>query len=249
MNKQLVFIFICFLLTACGIKREINKNNVSKPTSAKSLIASVEKKNKSLDWLSLSGKINLEKDGQTLKFSTDIRIKKDSVIWMSVKAPFGIELFRTQLTKDSLFFLNILKSTYTKVPSSYLHEYLKTTIDFIQIQQIFFGIIDIPKTKYSFSESKNNYKLLNKKKNISFLIEKQDFRVIEAIFRKSENEFFILEISDYFKLENDFFIPKNLKLEVKGTDSFISELNFKKISCNKKQKIQFSIPKKYNASE
>ena len=249
MNKQLLLVFICFILSACGIKKHISNNNTLKPTSAKLLIATIEESNKSPDWLSLKGKINLEKDGQTLKLSTDIRIKKDSIIWMSIKAPLGIELFRAQLSKDSIFFLNIPKSTYTKAPISYLHQHLKTEIDYMQIQQIFFGTIETPKASYRFSENKNNYSLLTKKKNISFLIEKQDFRIIEAIFRKSENEYFKLEISHYSTSENDFLIPKNLKLEVKASESFSSELNFTRISCNKKQKIHFSIPKNYVESQ
>ena len=118
-----------------------------------------------------------------------------------------------------------------------------------QIQQIFFGTIEIPKARYGFSENANNYTLLTKKKNISFLIEKQDFRIIETIFRKSENEYFKLDISDYSKSENDFLIPKNLKIEVKASESFSSELNFTRISCNKKQKIHFSIPKNYVESQ
>ena len=249
MNKQFLLVFICFLLASCSIKKEINKNDTFNPTTAKLLIATIEESNKLPEWLSLRGKINLEKDGQTLKFSTDIRIKKDSIIWMSIKAPLGIELFRAQLSTDSIFFLNIPKSTYTKAPISYLHEHLKTAIDYKQIQQIFFGTIEIPKARYGFSENENNYCLLTKKKNISFLIEKQDFRIVETIFRKSENEYLKLEISDYYKSEDDFLIPKNLKIEVKASEIFSSELNFTRISCNKKQKIHFSIPKNYVESK
>ena len=60
MNREIVFFFACVLLTACGLNKQINTNNVSKPSSAKALITSIESKNKSPDWLSLKGKINLE---------------------------------------------------------------------------------------------------------------------------------------------------------------------------------------------
>ena len=86
-----------------------------------------------------------------------------------------------------------------------MQEHLKTAISYTQIQQIFFGTIEIPRARYGFSENEYNYTLLTKKKNISFLIEKQDFRIIETILRKSENEYFKLDISDYSKSENDFF--------------------------------------------
>ena len=245
MNREIVFFFACVLLTACGLNKQINTNNVSKPSSAKALITSIESKNKSPDWLSLKGKINLEKDGQKLNFSTDIRIKKDSIIWMSIKGPFGIELFRAQITKDSVFFLNNLKSTYVKSPNTELDKHLKTQIKFTQIQKIFFGIIEIPKVRYSFLESEKEYSLLAKQKNIRFLIEKQDFRIIDATFQKSENDYFQTQITDYFKSEDGFLIPRKLKLDVNGIEKFTLELNFTKMICNKKQNIQFFIPDKY----
>lgn len=55
MNKHFLLVFICFLLSACGIKKQLN-NNALKPTSAKLLIATIEESNKSPEWLSLRGK-------------------------------------------------------------------------------------------------------------------------------------------------------------------------------------------------
>lgn len=248
MNRQIVLIVMICFFTACGTKKEIPNTNTTRLKSAKSLIKNIEKNNKSPNWLSLKGKISLDKEGQKLKFSTDVRIKKDSVIWMSIKAPFGIEIFRAQLTTDSIYFLNIPKSSYTKAHISSLYKHLKTEIDFIQIQQMLFGNINLPKAKYSFSEKDNNYKLSSKKRNkktISFLVEKQDFRIVNANYYTSENEYFTFEINEYYKTEKNFLIPKKLKLDVKASDNFRSELNFTKIICNKEQKIHFAIPKNY----
>ena len=118
----------------------------------------------------------------------------------------------------------------------------------MQIQQIFLGVINIPNAKYIFSESAANYKILGKnrnKKTITFLVEKQNFRIVNANYYKSENEFFNFEIIDYYKAGEDFLIPKNLKLDVRASDNFSSELNFTKIICNEKQKIHFTIPTNY----
>ena len=50
-----------------------------------------------------------------------------------------------------------------------------------------------------------------------FLIEKQDFRIIDATFQKSENDYFQTQITDYFKSEDGFLIPRKLKLDAEGT--------------------------------
>ncbi|MEC8852897.1 MAG: DUF4292 domain-containing protein, partial [Bacteroidota bacterium] len=98
MNKQSTLLILgIFLIMACNVKRETTNNISASPNSAKTLISRVGANDKSPDWLLLKGKINLEKDGQQIKLSAEIRIRKDSAIWMSVRGPFGIELFRAVL--------------------------------------------------------------------------------------------------------------------------------------------------------
>lgn len=243
-----IFILSLFIISGCGVKKELLSDNFTKPKTAKTLIKKIIENNKAPEWLSLKGKISLDKEGQQIKFLTDIRIRKDSVIWMSVKAPFGIELFRALLTTDSIYFMNILKATYTKEAISYLNEHIKTEIEYSQLQQIFFGTPDIPKGKYSFLENENNYILSAKNKNqktITFFVEKQNFRITEGRYYTEEKDYFKFELSDYSKVEKDFLIPKKVQLDVKASDNFLSELNYTKIVCNKKQKMHFSIPKSY----
>ena len=109
MNKQtLILILYFFFIAACSVKKNTTANITTPPKSAKALISRIEANNKSPEWLSLKGKISLDKDGQEINFSTNIRIRKDSIIWMSIRAPIGIELFRALLTPDSIFFMNII---------------------------------------------------------------------------------------------------------------------------------------------
>lgn len=247
-SRAIIFILLPLIIAGCGIKKESINNNLSKPKTAKTLIKKIKENNKTPEWLSLKGKVSLNKDGQQIKFPIDICIRKDSAIWMSAKAPFGIELFRILLTPDSIYFMNIQKSTYTKEAISYLYQHIKIEIDYMQIQQIFFGTPTIPKAKYNFSENEKNYRLSSKNKNkktITFLVEKQNFRIVEGNYYTEKNKYFSFEINDYYKVENDFLIPKNLQLDVKASDNFLSELNYTKIICNKKQKMHFFIPKSY----
>ena len=227
-SRAIIFILSLLIISGCSVKKVLLSNNSPKPKTAKTLIKKIKGNNRAPDWLSLKGKINLDKDGQQIKFSTDIRIRKDSAIWMSIKAPFGIELFRTLLTTDSIYFINIPKSTYAKEAISYLYKYIKTEIDYMQIQQMFFGTPSIKKAKYSFSENENNYMLSAKNKNkktTAFLVEKQNFRIVEGSYYTEENDYFNFEISDYYRVENEFLIPKKLQLDVKASDNFLSELN------------------------
>ena len=248
MNKQFTLLILgIFLIMACNVKRKTTNNISAPPNSAKTLISRVDANDKSPDWLSLKGKINLEKDEQQIKFSTDIRIRKDSAIWMSIIAPFGIEIFRIMLMPDSIYFMNILKSTFTKQPISYLHQHIKTEISFFQIQEMFFGTPSVPKSKYSFSENEKSYIIFAKDKTngtITFFVEKENYRIIAGNYKKTESEYFKFTLSNY-TINNGFIIPKNLTIDVRAADNFLAEFNYTKITTNKAIKMQFSIPKRY----
>ena len=249
MNKQSTLLILgIFLIMACNVKRKTTNNISAPPNSAKTLISIVDANDKSPDWLSLKGKINLEKDGQQIKFSADIRIRKDSAIWMSVRGPFGIELFRAVLSPDSIFYMNISKSTFCKQSISYLHQQIKTEISFQQIQEIFFGTPSIKKAKYSFLESEKGYIISAEDKTkgtISFNVDKENFRIIEGNYFKNKDEYFKFNLTDYALTETNFIIPKNLLLDVRASDKFLAELNYSKITANKELKMNFSIPKRY----
>ena len=96
MNKLFLYLFLILIFSSCSIKiREIDYSKA--PKNAKELIAKVISKNKIPEWLSLQGKINLIKDEKAITLNINIKCRKDSLIWASVSAPFGIELFRTML--------------------------------------------------------------------------------------------------------------------------------------------------------
>ena len=249
MNKQSALLILgIFFIMACNVKRKTT-NNISTPlNSAKALISRVDANDKFPDWLSLKGKINLEKEGQKTSLSTDIRIRRDSAIWMSAKGPFGIELFRAVLTPDSIFYMNISKFTFSKQPISYLHQQIKTEISFQQIQKMFFGTPSIKKAKYSFLESEKGYIISAKDKTkgtISFNVDKENFRIVEGNYFKNKDEYFKFNLTDYALTETNFIIPKNLFLNIRASDKFLAELNYSKITANKELKMNFSIPKRY----
>jgi len=249
MSKQSTLLILgIFFIISCNVKRK-TINSISTPVnSAKTLISIVGANDKFPDWLSLKGKINLEKEGQKINVSTDIRIRRDSAIWLSVNGPFGIELFRAVLTPDSIFYINISKSTFRKQPISYLHQQIKTEISFRQIQKMFFGTPNIKKGKYSFLKNEKTYIISAKNKTegtISFNIDKETFRIIEGSYFKNKDEYFKFNLTNYVLIKTNFLIPKKLLLDMRARDNFLVELNHSKITANKKLIMNFSIPKSY----
>lgn len=78
-------------------------------------------------------------DGNTeQEFLATIRIKKDSVIWMSLGL-FGIEGARVLITPDSFFLINKLSNEYIASDFSYIESWLIFPVNFKMLQQILGG--------------------------------------------------------------------------------------------------------------
>ena len=179
-------IFLILILSSCSIKvREIDYSKA--PKNAKELIAKVISKNKIPEWLSLQGKINLIKDEKDITLNVNIKCRKDSLIWASVSAPFvGIELFRTMLTKDSVYYLNRTNKTFFVKPITHISAFLKVDISFDEIQEMITANPRILKKAYTFHIIENIFEL-NAKQGF-YKISTDFYRILNANIFDDENE-------------------------------------------------------------
>ena len=248
MNKKNIFIIFLLILVSCNLKKEVVKKTSLNVKSAKELIGKIEDNNKIPEWISIKSKIKLNKDEQTMNLFSSIRIRKDSAIWMSIKAPLGIELFRILITNDSVYYMNITESTYENKAISYLSQQFKIDINYKQIQELLLGVPSIPNQKYNLIDNNTNYLLSNdKNKNnkVLFFVEKEDYRISKGKYFIAKKESFNFELTDYTKIEPNFIFPKKLIIDVNTNDIFFAEFNHTKIIVNIPQQIIFSVPSNY----
>ena len=240
MNKLLSYFFLILILSSCTTKvREIDYSKA--PKNAKELIARVNSKNKIPEWLALKGKVNLIKDERDVTLNINIKFRKDSIVWASISAPFGIELFRTMLTKDSVYYINWTNKTYFKKPISHISTFLKADISFKEIQEMTTANPSILKKSYKFNLVEDTFELRDKQ--ASYKVSADLYRILNASILGGDNEL-IYEFSD-FTNEADFIFPKEFKLKVKSVENFEATLNYSKIVFNEKQKLHFKIPSSY----
>lgn len=78
-------------------------------------------------------------DGNTAQqFNAAIRVKKDSLIWMSLSM-FGFEGARVLLTPDSFRLLNKLTAEYTVRDYNFIQSWILLPVNFTMLQQILTG--------------------------------------------------------------------------------------------------------------
>ena len=97
MSKTYLFFITLFFLSSCKIFKSTQYSSTNKKYFNISLIEHQPK------WISLKGKISIKNQVQNIDLNIQVKAKKDSIIFFSIKAPLGIELLRGKILPDSVF--------------------------------------------------------------------------------------------------------------------------------------------------
>jgi len=95
-----------------------------------------------LDYRTFSAKVKVDfvgSDGKKSDFNAFIRMKKDSVLWLTINAAFGIEGFRVLVTPDSVKVMNKLDKVVQFRSVEYLREVTGIPLSFAELQDLLVG--------------------------------------------------------------------------------------------------------------
>ncbi|HVS97936.1 MAG TPA: DUF4292 domain-containing protein [Puia sp.] len=113
-----------------------------------------------IDFRTFSGHVHVHyqgSDGKDYEFNAVIHIKKDSIIWASITAVFGIEGFRLEVTPDSVKILERGKKIVRLRSVSYLQDQVHLPVSFHTLQDLLIGnpiFLDTSNILYYRSEKK-----------------------------------------------------------------------------------------------
>ena len=245
MNRIALYLFCIVLVSSCITKNTSEVDLSIPPKNAKELIAKVNSKNKSYEWLALKGKIRIILEANNeVSLGISIRVRKDSLIWASITAPFGIEMFRAVITKDSVYYINRTNKTYFLKPTGYISKIIKTDIAFNEMQEIIMANPKIIKNKYSFKKTNNDF-VLSAQGDIYTI--SNLYRVRKGALIDKRNS--LIYTYSNFSFKNDF--PEQLELVVKSSseNNLNLKLNYSKVVFGQKQQTPFKIPNSYVEAE
>ncbi|MFL5743637.1 MAG: DUF4292 domain-containing protein [Niastella sp.] len=85
-------------------------------------------------------KVHFERsDGKNYDFTAYVKMKKDSLLWVSVRALDVIEVFRVKITPDSLIIIDKNKKTYQLRSVQSLQEVIQIPLTFTDLQNLLVG--------------------------------------------------------------------------------------------------------------
>lgn len=211
---------------------------------------------KSIDFIYLSTKTKIEYvDGNNSdQFALSMRVRKDSVIWLSI-GKAGVEGVRSLLRPDSVFVLDKLKNDSYSYDVTYLQNLIQSDLSYTNIQNVLVGDLVFPYQSSDAVTKNETHFILNQKKEnllIESYIRLDNMKVEKTTIKDSvANSKTVVEYSSFIYADS-ILVPSVCSMDI----SFISNskpiekrivLTHSKIEFpTKPLNFPFNVPKKFN---
>lgn len=264
--NYLVFVVIIILI-ACNPIRKTLREPI-KEKGADFLIDNMKKNEIKYSFITLKFSATVKNKNKNTNISGLIRIKKDSVIWISVTPVLGIEAVRILITQDSIKAVNRLEKYYIISNFSKLNKFFDTSFDFDMLQSLITGndleYYDNDKFKARVDEGVYKLSTVNRQKikryvrqsNEPIRILLQDILLDPSTFKITK--VFINEIKENRKYEINYnkfeevtkqLFPSEIDITISDKEPIKVKLNYSKINIDSKAVFPFKIPEGYNNYE
>lgn len=257
---SILCLFSLLMVFGCKSKRSGENAVKLKKRSSKFIFDKLNKYHLDAEWFDARASIKITQNNRKDKATAYIRMREDSVIWVSVKK-LGFEGGRLFVTPDSVFMINRLDKTYISEPFDYIRNMtgLSSTgdnlSDFRNLQDLILGNVilrmdgkydvHIKDATYELDKSDESTSSMYHVNGKNFTLNKMEIAQLDSNRKAS------CVYSDYKSLASKqiFSYIRNLNLYSTESGKIELELDFSKVKLNEPVSTRFSIPKKYERSK
>ncbi len=263
--SALMMTVMLMLVTACGTSRKLSKDPL-KEEGAEYLLQKMKAHETKFEWYSAKFSAEYEGDRSDASFSGQLRIRKDSVIWITLAPLLGIEAIRIMITPDSVKMINRLNDTYFLGNHDYINRQLNTDLDFDMIQSLLTGndFHHYDQEKFRASAERQEYKLATSERRKLKKFSKQShgetkvfihllwldpdhFRITRAEMKEAGKENLKLEsVYRKFVRVDSQMVPGEAEFDIRAGSNIHVKAEFSRISIDSPQQFPFRIPANFN---
>lgn len=253
MNNRSLFLFAACLFAFLSCKKPpAVTNKTINPTEARPETLQIQLDEIDFNYFSSKSKVSFKDQNEEQTATVNIRMKKDSLIWMSVNK-VGIEGFRALITRDSIYLLDQVKKEFMVKGFKSLSEQFNFTITFDLLQSVILGNMPFKTLDRKALQVKNYYLLQQEKGALTIdnFIGTENRKIEKVVItERPANHSLTLNYENFGPL-NQFLYPYNSAIFLKYNTSQQSLNTLITIECKKADihteelKFPFSIPKRY----
>jgi hypothetical protein len=273
-----VFLVLSLSLTSCKHKKKHTNTTIDTTASGpckvdykspKTLITEMRKREFKFEWMSAKISCKAFDDSSSAEFEVNLRMRKDSAIWLNVLGPLNIKIARVLITKDSVKFVQYQDGTLGAQPKCFqgdftlLSQMLGTDVDYDMMQSLLVGnsvsfYEEEDKLRASINQGECRYTLSTiRKRKLRKVIEGQTppkdplqtislnpdgFKILNIFFLDEHNRTFRVNYSDFTPLDSMIF-PYKADFFAKGLNKSAGmNMQYTSIKLNKPTDFPFSIP-------
>lgn len=266
-RSMILLFLVTLILVSCKSQKKIVLNNgkcILDFKNSRTLTSNL--KSNEFHFERLNAKLAVEAliDSSSNSFTVALRIKKDSVIWMSI-SKLGIEGARAFITKDSVRFINRITSKYFKGDYAYISKLLNTELDYEMLQSLLVGNSvefynedekikpGVDNCQYTLGTIRK-YKLrrvMEKGKNLkepaqSIYMIPGTFKIARILFYEfNPDRSFDARFGDYKNVDSTQLFPMQMNYNIKAQKNVVIDINYTKVTLNEEQTFPFKIPDNY----
>lgn len=270
MNKSIhTYLLIVFILasSACRSKKAVVSSELpvlekkTDPTQEKLdfYAEKIRQKEVSYDFLSMKLDADVKSPDQNISVKAQVRMKKDSIIWISVTPLLGIEAARVLIRTDSIFILNRLQTNYAAYSFAELSKRFGYDLNLRMLQNVMIGrtILPIDRLKNPcFTEDTNRLNIqsqvltLNDSNPMNYSISMTpmyqviDQKITQSITAHKAEVLFDDFIKIVLKNNQTLIIPKKHTYHVSTKESIQLKYEYSKIDSDRCE-FPFNIPNRY----
>lgn len=257
---------IGFLLFSCKVQEKENVKMKIKSRPSKFLVKKLKENEFQFNTISAKASIAIiDSSDKKTSFKAHLRIKKDSIMWMSFSA-LGLEAARVTITQDSVKFINRLKKEYFLGDFNYINKLFDTDIDFQMLEALLIG------NSLDFDEDEKIHSRVDRKKNLYYLSTEKKRKVRKELLKEKEkirkeaqalwldpvsfkikalllsspetNRSLSINYSKHKEIDSQL-VPDKIDFELKSRTSSSIEVDYSKFSSGKSLSFPFKISSKY----
>lgn len=204
------------------------------------------------DWFAAKAKVSYSDSYESIRFQANIRVKKDSAIWMNFRK-LSIEAARLLITPDSVFIIDRINSQYLASDLGYIQRNFNLPANFQTLQSIIFG------NPFFFTKDlkplviDNQYVLEGESARITqrCFIHPETFQLTGLTFEEPvAGRKFLMQLSDYQQVgKRNFSYFRKLNLEDPVSGPVLIDLEMSKLEIDLPKAMPFEIPTHYSRME
>jgi hypothetical protein len=245
----LALLTIALLEVSCKTVRQTKTRIEGERTSTAEVLQKLQQPDIPYKWFFAKAKIQIVDSKNDNTLNAVIRMKKDSVIWISLNAILGIEVSRILITPDSVKLIDKFNKRYYNRPFSYVQQITgMPQLSFSLLQKIIMGndmnmdlktaLIEKTDTSYQIRSTENQIQNIIWVNALNFTMAKK------TLTNKVINQSYEMNYTDYRLLTDKLFSYKR-HVRLAAKEVYTISIEYQKVTIDEPQKFNFYVPEKY----